>query len=121
VRKIFKEHSVFLAPGLVFTAVQNQIARISWGFPRELPFFSGGKASSAAAAKPGVADDLDDILWRHSNGSGESFIAATSTVFLKSLMSLWDAMREKDAFHASENPRVEELVDEFFQGRVDGI
>jgi hypothetical protein len=36
-------------------------------------------------------------------------------------MSLPDAMREKDAFHSLENPRVEELVDEFFQGRVNGV
>jgi hypothetical protein len=34
---------------------------------------------------------------------------------------LWKAMREKDALHTLENPRVEQLVNEFFQGRVNGI
>jgi hypothetical protein len=30
-------------------------------------------------------------------------------------------MREKDAIHSLENPRVEELIDELFQRRVNGV
>ena len=52
---------------------------------------------------------------------GKGFIAAAGAVLLQSLTSFGDAMREEDAFHELHDPRIEELIDEFFKRRVDGI
>jgi hypothetical protein len=43
-------------------------------------------------------------------------VTAASTVLLQSLTTFGYGLREKDAFHELDNPRIEELVDEFFEG-----
>ena len=120
-RQIFEQHAIFFAARFVFTTIQHQITRLLGRFAGKLPFFSGGKSRAAAAAQTGVGNNLDNFFGRSFHCLDQGLVATAGAVLRQSFSSLRDAMREKDAFHDLENPRIEKLVNEFFERRIDGV
>jgi hypothetical protein len=96
---IFHQQTVFFAAGLIFPAIHHQVMRLFRAFARKGPLLSRGKSCSTPTAKTGLGDFFSDLVGSYVEGFGQSFVAASSAVLLKTLPSLDDAVWKKDTLH----------------------
>ncbi len=112
--EILDQHAILFAARFVFTTVQHQVTRLLGRIAGKLPFFSGGESGATAAAKTGGGNNLNNFLGRSFHCLDQGLVATAGAILRQSFSPLSDAVREKDAFHDLEHPRVEKLVNELF-------
>ena len=97
-------------------AVQHKITGRPRRFARKLPFFAGRKSGTATAAKAGIRNNFDDFFRRALNSFRQRLVTAAGAVLLQPLASFRRSMRKENTVHELHHPRIEKLIDEFFQG-----
>ncbi len=61
-RVAFQGAAVHEGAGVAFVGVADDVFLVSRGLAAEAPFHAGQEAGPAAAAQPGLQDDLDDLF-----------------------------------------------------------